>query len=253
MRWYDFLELYVARRAPNLPAATRNLAPVLFETAMGVPGLTLPDDPIQGRPTRAEALAAFEALPPVRILFDNGAGSARAGAPVPAYEAGFPSWPVPGTTARTWHLGPNGTLQDPRSAPGADAFTWDPAARPAQNFTGNTGGGKDGLWTAGAPYRWQSPPAGTAVSYVTDPLTAPLTVVGAGAVQLWVRASTPDVDLQATISAVRARTGARPTCRAVGCGRAAASSTRRPRRTSRPCPACAVATRRCSRAARGRT
>src|SRR5207245_10718177 len=43
----------------------------------------------------------------------------------------------------------------------------------------------------------------TAVSYASAPLTADTTVIGSGAVYLWVRSSTPDVDLQATISEVR--------------------------------------------------
>ena len=38
--------------------------------------ITLPADPIQSLPNYAAALAAFQALAPVRILFDNGAGSA---------------------------------------------------------------------------------------------------------------------------------------------------------------------------------
>jgi hypothetical protein len=41
------------------------------------------------------------------------------------------------------------------------------------------------------------------VSYVTLPLATDTTVIGAGAVYLWVRSSTADVDLQATISEVR--------------------------------------------------
>ena len=41
------------------------------------------------------------------------------------------------------------------------------------------------------------------MSYVSSPLKANTTVVGAGAVHVWVRSSTPDVDLQATISEVR--------------------------------------------------
>ncbi|HEX6475983.1 MAG TPA: CocE/NonD family hydrolase C-terminal non-catalytic domain-containing protein, partial [Acidimicrobiales bacterium] len=39
--------------------------------------------------------------------------------------------------------------------------------------------------------------------YVSSPLGTNTTVIGAGAVHLWVRSSTPDVDLQATISEVR--------------------------------------------------
>jgi uncharacterized protein len=42
------------------------------------------------------------------------------------------------------------------------------------------------------------------VSYLTAPLKTNTTVIGGGAVHLWVRSSTPDVDLQATVSEVRA-------------------------------------------------
>jgi predicted acyl esterase len=41
------------------------------------------------------------------------------------------------------------------------------------------------------------------VSYVSAPLTGDTTVIGAGAVRLWVRSSSRNVDLQATISEVR--------------------------------------------------
>ncbi len=41
------------------------------------------------------------------------------------------------------------------------------------------------------------------MSYLTSPLSGNTTVVGAGAVHAWVRSSTPNVDLQATISEVR--------------------------------------------------
>jgi predicted acyl esterase len=52
-------------------------------------------------------------------------------------------------------------------------------------------------------WNWQQSPSGTAVSYVSTPLTADTSVIGSGAVNLWVRSSTPDADLQATISEVR--------------------------------------------------
>jgi predicted acyl esterase len=52
-------------------------------------------------------------------------------------------------------------------------------------------------------YQWQQNPAGSALSYVTPALSNNTTVIGAGAVQAWVRSSTPNVDLQVTISEVR--------------------------------------------------
>jgi predicted acyl esterase len=204
VRWYDFLELYVAHRRPQLPPTARDAAPAIFSAAMGVPGLTLPDDPIQAQPSYEAALAAFEALPPVRILFDNGAGSATAGAPVPGFERSFARFPLPGTAARSWYLAAGGALTDAApAAAGADAFRWSRTARPPTDFTGNTSAGLNGLWTAAPPYRWSQHPAGTALSYVTAPLAADTAVVGGGALAAWIRSSARSVDLQATVSEVR--------------------------------------------------
>ena len=91
----------------------------------------------------------------------------------------------------------------PASGTRADAFTWDADARPLTDFTGDTGAGDGGLWTATPNYQWSQDPARHAVAYVTEPLSADTTVVGAGRVDLWVRSSAPNVDLQVTISEVR--------------------------------------------------
>jgi predicted acyl esterase len=203
-RWYDFLELYVARQAPRLSAFTKAAAPILYRSLLGVSSVGLPPDPIQAQSTYAGALAAFQRLPPIRILFDNGAGSATPGNPLPAFERSFSRFPLRGTTARSWYFGARGSLSDGRPrASGAEGFTWDKRARPAMDFSGDTAGGPGGLWTATPPYRWTQNPPGTAASYVTSPLRANATIVGAGAVQLWLKSSRPDLDLQATITEVR--------------------------------------------------
>ncbi|MCW2990821.1 MAG: peptidase [Solirubrobacterales bacterium] len=204
-RWFDFLELYVAKQAPMANAAAiRAGAPLIYQQAMGIDGVTLPPDPIQDEPTYEGALAAFEKLAPIRVLFDNGAGSSTAGAPQPGFEHSFSSLPVPGTVGRAWYLSAQGALRPaPPARAGADAFTWDAHARSLTNFTGDTAGGAGGLWTATPPYKWQQHPAGTALSYLTAPLEANATVVGAGAVRAWIRSSRPNVDLQATITEVR--------------------------------------------------
>ncbi|MFZ0089549.1 MAG: CocE/NonD family hydrolase, partial [Solirubrobacteraceae bacterium] len=203
-RWYDFLELYVAHRPPRLTAAIRAFAPTLFATAMGVGGVTLPPDPIQAEPTYAAARAAFQRLAPIRVLFDNGAGSATAGAPYPAFARSFRRFPIPGTRARSWYLGAGGRLTATRPARGEiDTFTWNPRARPPTSFSGTDDGGRGGLWTATPAYRWRQSPPGSAASYVSAPLTADTVVIGGGAVRLWLKASAPSVDLQVTISEVR--------------------------------------------------
>jgi uncharacterized protein len=205
-RWYDFLEIYVARQSPVIGGAVLHAgAPLIFQEAMGIPGVTLPADPIQLLPTYGLAKAAFEAQKQVRVLFDNGAGGLLGpGRPYPGFEKSFDSFPIPGTQAKAWYLAPGGSLA--ASAPataGADEFAADPHALPKTDFSGDTASGEGGLWTATPEYHWEQNPPGSAVSYLTAPLTQNTTVIGAGAVNLWVRSATPDVDLQATISEVR--------------------------------------------------
>jgi predicted acyl esterase len=143
------------------------------------------------------------------VLFDNGAGrsptqTSTAGDPYPGFEASFPSLPVPGTVAKRWYLGPKGVLADKPAGSGIDWYTANPKALPLTDFGPSTGGG--GLWGNASQWdwRWKPNPSGTAVSYVTAPLATNTVVVGAGSLHLWVRSSTPDVDLLATVSEVSA-------------------------------------------------
>ncbi len=209
----DFLELYVAHQPPIDNRGTLDgAAPIVYQSALGLPKgdtVTLPPDPIQEKKTYAEALAAFTALPPIRVLFDNGAGTSPTGNttpgnPYPGFEQSFSAFPIPGTTARSWYLGPEGALNEqPASSEGVDSYTSNAAATPLTDYSSNAGPG--GLWGVASQWEWNwaQPPAGSAVSYVTAPLSADTTVIGGGSVNLWVKSSTPDVDLQATISEVR--------------------------------------------------
>ena len=212
-RLYDFLELYVARHAPaKSQAIVHAAAPIIYQAALGVPSedkVALPADPIQELPTYAQALSAFKALPAIRVLFDNGAGAAPGGGttpgnPYPGYEQSFSAFPIPGTTARSWYLGPEGTLtEQPATTAGVDSYTSDATATPLADYSTHTGPG--GLWGNASQWEWNwaQPTAGSAVSYVSAPLSSDTTAVGGGAVNLWVQSSTPDVDLQATVSEVR--------------------------------------------------
>jgi uncharacterized protein len=212
-RWYDFLQLFVAHRAPLVNAAvTQAAAPVIYQSAMGLPSTdvdTLPPDPIQQIPTYSAALAAFEKLPSVRVLFDNGAGRKPTGQlspgdPYPGFEQSFSSFPIPGTTAHYWYFGANGKLNgSPTKRETINWYRSKPNALPLNDFGSDNEAG--GLWGNASQWswNWKQNPAGTAVSYVSAPLPTNTTVIGAGAVHVWVRSSTPDVDLQATVSEVR--------------------------------------------------
>jgi predicted acyl esterase len=200
-RWYDFLELYVARRAPHLSPAQKAAAPTVYAKTLGIPGITLPADPLQARSSYHSALAAFQAQKPVRILFDNGAGG-QPGQPYPGFTASFSGFPIPGTRAESWYLRAAGKLATtPAAKLAADRFSWNPDAQPATDYTGPDDG--SGLWQATPAYHWAQNPAGTAAAYVSAPLKRATTVIGGGSVQMWLKATAPSVDLQVTISEVR--------------------------------------------------
>ena len=214
-RLYDFLELYVAHQAPivNQAVVRAAAAPVIYKEAMGLPEgdvVTLPPDPIQQQPTYESALAAFEALPQVRVLFDNGAGNVadrRHDAPAIRTRASNSRSPSSRSPARRLSRGTSGraarSIEQQPTAEGVDSYTSDANATPLTDYAGNTGAG--GLWGDASKWEWNwvQPPAGSAVSYVSAPLTTNTTAIGGGAVHLWVKSSTPDVDLQATVSEVR--------------------------------------------------
>ncbi|WP_372735980.1 CocE/NonD family hydrolase, partial [Nocardioides sp.] len=212
-RMYDFLMLYVADQAPAVnSAALQAAAPVVFQAAFGIPEddpITLPPDPVQQQPTYAGALSLFESAKSVRVLFDNGAGASptetqQPGDPYPGYEKSFATLPVPGVKAQSWYFGSDSALdaQAPKKQH-IDRYRSDPRVLPGNDFTGGTGTG--GLWGNASQWSWdwKQRASGTAVAYVSAPLTEDVTTVGAGAVHLWVRSSAPDVDFQATVSEVR--------------------------------------------------
>ncbi len=203
-RWYDFLELYVAHQKPALTPSQKNAAPVIYQTVMGVSGVQLPPDPIQSKPSYGAARKAFQKLPDARVLFDNGAGGSTPGAPIDGFERSYASFPPPKTSAASWYLANNGRMQvKKRQKAGSESFHWDKTARPPTDFTGDTGSGAGGLWTATPAYDWEQSPPDSAASYLSPALTSDTTVVGAGYLRAWIKSSTSDVDLQATVSEVR--------------------------------------------------
>jgi predicted acyl esterase len=198
---WEFLDLYVARRTPRMPATLRALAPQLWEIITGVPGLQMPPDRFTGR-SYAEARRAYEREPRIRILWENGGTAGPVpGAPVATAETRHRSWPVPGTRATPWYLHAGGRLSSrpPRSARGADRYRSDPSVRPR---TSRTGGGAD-VWRHDAAYQWTPVVDGASLAYVSEPLPRAVTMIGTGSVDLWLRSEAADTDLQVTLSEVR--------------------------------------------------
>ncbi len=203
VRWFEFIELFVAKRVPNLKTL-QAISTTIYKTILGVDGVHVRHDRFAGQHDYAKALATFERDPRVRILFEEGAGS-RPGLPFPTFEAGFDRWPPKQTKATTWYLQPRGRLTStkPTVSDGAkgsaDSWVWDPKARPRRTFEGST----EAVWAPLPRYHWLPLAAGKAAAYETDPLAADTVMVGSGSVDLSLASNQSDTDLQVTISEVR--------------------------------------------------
>jgi len=203
-RWHAFLEIYVAKRVPSqglLPV----IAPVVLQTILGgnPPAPPLPANRYAGITDLAVARALFESDPYVRVLFENGAGSSTPGLPAVTFEHGLSHWPPRELDPTPFWLGENGSLSEDRpktGTNGVDAYHPDPAARPQQTLPGD---GQADSWALMPPYDWRPFVDGTAVAYATEPLERDVTIVGPGSVDLWVRSTADDADLQVTLSEVR--------------------------------------------------
>jgi predicted acyl esterase len=204
-RWIEFLDLYVAKQIPHTRTAAATVAPIFYAQLMGVSGLQLPPSRFDAYPTYASALLQFQNEPHFRVLFDNGAAPGQpAGAPLPGFEATFKKWP-PDPTAVRLYFGPNGALTEtaPATATGgataSDSYQYDPAAFPATDYTGSD----DDLWKASVGYDWRTLPNGKGVGYTTPPLPRDTVMVGPGSVDLWLKSTARDTDLEVTLTEVR--------------------------------------------------
>lgn len=201
-RSLEFLQLYVGKKVPDL-AFANGLGPVLGSAIWGV-GAFLPFDSRFAGMTYEQALATFESEPAVRVLFDQGGlTTLTPGTPEPMHIASFEQWPVDGAQQRSWWLGPDGQLLDEPLADGESfevSYVADPGALPATFYPG---GGSSDIWRAGTEYDWRPLPDGTGLGFATEPLDDNMAVVGSGVVDLWVRATAPDTDLEVTITEIR--------------------------------------------------
>jgi predicted acyl esterase len=201
-RWMEFLSLYVREEIPTRPATTDIILQVILDQAYRIQdsGIQLEPERYAGVTTHAEALARWEAEEPkVRVLFESGAGGSP-GHPLPTSEAAFDSWPIPSLVPTAWYLDADGKLSaDAPTTEGADSFLYDTSRAQETSFTGGT----SDVWVALPAWHWMPLPAEKAAAYVSDPLTETLVMAGSGSIDLWVKSTATDTDLQVTLSEVR--------------------------------------------------
>lgn len=200
-RLVEFLDLYVAERTPSL-AAARDVAPLLAQTLFGTSDVALPQDDRFAGMSHADALAAFESEPPIRVLFEEGAADGfGALTPLPRFEAAFEAWPVPEAEPRRWFLnGSTGTLGDaPLEVDPPTRYLALPDAVPPTWYDGSS----SGIWSVDVTYDWREGGPGTFASFATEPLVDETVIVGSGSVDLWLQSNLGDTDIEATISEIR--------------------------------------------------
>jgi uncharacterized protein len=204
MRWFEFLELYVADRVPVLHPVLRLGLPPLLADQFDVADVELGPDRFAGHGTDvAAARAAYEAEQPVRVLFESGIGADEVGEPGGTFAVDLPSWPPPEAQPTTLYLGADealGTERPSGHGGGVDAFRFDPDAGAATLFGGT---GDYPLLSRVWETDWTRFDAGEELSYLTAPFTEDTVFAGAGYARLFVASEAADVHVQVSVSEVR--------------------------------------------------
>ncbi|MBN8866038.1 MAG: CocE/NonD family hydrolase [Solirubrobacterales bacterium] len=220
--WADFINLFVADKLPEMPGLLTSLSPMLYGQLADAPALPVQESkycPVSsGIPgctytSVAQAKADFKAnTPRLRLLMDNGAATVQGpsdpnpGAPALGgiganWEIDLPDWPVPNTQAVNYYLGDSGELeQTAPSGTDEESYTADPSARPKQTLPGS---GDADAWKAQPPYNWQPLPAGKGLGFTTDALSEDTLIAGPSSLDLQLKSTAPDTDIQVAITEVR--------------------------------------------------
>ena len=204
-RWFEFLSFHVARRVPRLPEAIRMVAPGYFAEVFGYTAELEPDRFAHHGDDFDAAFAEFLAEPPVRLLFENGAGSDVVGATSARYEASTTSFPPPGVTPRRWWFEADGDLVDTLpEVEGVDSYLDDlEAGEMAYSRELLNDLNRFTLPTTEIARDWTRFSDDHRVAFETEPLGEAIVVAGSGHVDLYLRAGSTDTAVQATITEVR--------------------------------------------------
>ncbi len=200
--WYEFLNIFVAKRVPRFNPALVALAPAVYGGSTSTPGAVVETDRLAGARDLGDARRRFADGPRVQVWFDSGSGSAVPGNLSARWQRGFASWPPASVGSGTrLALAAGGELTG-RSTPSATvSFRPDPASRPAGTL--NVVGSSQVPWRGLPPYRWFPVPGHSGVGFVSTATDHDVMVVGPASLDLRLSSSARDTDLQATLSEVR--------------------------------------------------
>ncbi|NNN21242.1 MAG: CocE/NonD family hydrolase [Acidimicrobiales bacterium] len=198
IRWLEFLDIYVADEVPSESPLFLTIASQMYNHLTGSQGGTLPPMRFTNAPNVTTAKAEFEQQTPrVNVLFDNGGNALNPGIMDPLWSQGFSSWPPTSEITTSYYLGPTGTLSTTKpSTTSSLSYNPNPDLVPRTDLpSGNA-------WAALPPYKWLPTPSGAGLGFITKPFSSNMTVVGPASLNLWIKSSAPDTDVQVDVTEV---------------------------------------------------
>lgn len=204
-RVLEFIDFYVGKKIPSLGDTLRIGVPAALRSLFGDPILDPPPDRFANYSDYPTALAAYEAEPPVRIRWQNGGKQGLEGAPYSVHDTSYPAWPIPSVVPHRWFLAADGQLLDTAptiadaEARGASSYTYDPSSKRRQTFDRGT----EDMWRAHPDVHWNPLAEGKSLSFTTAVYVERTAYAGTGSVDLWIRSSAADTDMEVTLTEVR--------------------------------------------------
>ena len=203
MRWYEFLSFHVAHRIPKLPELIRMFAPAQFEEVFGVASELEPDRFAHHDDVEA-AFAEYLAEPPIRLLFESGAGTATSGGAGHRFEIDVQEFPPPGVRPERWWLDTDGRLVGSRpELAGVDEYLDDPTSG-EHAYSREVLDDLNRFTKPQVPIDWTRFGDEHCCVYQSEALTDPLVIAGSGHLDLWLLPGTEDTAIQVTLTEIRA-------------------------------------------------
>ena len=199
VEWFYFLSFYVDREIPRIPADFSFFVPMFMLDVFGSP-IELPEARFDEFTDFDEALAAYEAEPEIRVIFESGANpDLPPGSPDGTFDEHFDAWPIPGTQVSRWYFHPDGSLSAAPPGPDDGASMWQHEAE-AGDRVSLASGPVDALQP---DWNWRRPAEGMASSFVSEPLAEDMVFIGHGSFDLWLRTEVEDADIEVALIEVR--------------------------------------------------
>lgn len=197
--WKHFLDFYVAREIKPVPLFIDVFSPFLFQEIFGAP-TPLPAPRFDPSMDFQQALAAYEAEPEVRIIFESGGGAGVGpGSPEGRFDLFLPTWPPADLETRRLYFHADGTLSDfpPVETSSASVFRH-AADKGAETYAVN-----DAFEKALPDIEWLPWEPGRQVVFASQPLAEDQVTLGFASADLWIRSDAEDADLEVLLSEIR--------------------------------------------------